>query len=173
MTDVLVLQDDPGLALEGGVALGLDGPDRDVPAVLLGDDGLGVPVGALDQTDGDGKLLGACPGQKVGQILVRVFEVGLQHDAQVRVVAEFVAVAQAAVHFQGDVLELVLLHVDAHEPVHFLHFAQDGGQSVVDAPDRAFEIPGRGLGEKGGGLDRDVDLGRVAPVQGASGQAGP
>ena len=165
VADVVVGQDHAGVALIGHVGLGLDGVHRHFPAVLLGQHGLGVPVGALDQADGDGQVFVPRPGDQPGHVGVGGLEVALEHDAQVRVVAVLRGAAQALEELDGDLLVLQLLHVDAQKAAHHLDLAVDGLHPAVDALDGACDIHGLGLGIEGRGLHGHVDLGRVAPVQ--------
>ena len=163
VADPVVFQDHPRLALEGGIALGLDRPDRDLPAVLLGLDRLVIPVGTFHQADRDLRILLPGPGQQVGQVLVRVLQVGLQHDADVGIVAVFQF--QAAIQLEDDLLVAVGLHVDAEESADFDGLGRDAAQLLQHGRHRAFEVLGIGQGEEGGRLDGDVDPRGVPPVQ--------
>ena len=55
--DLMVLEDEQGMALEGGVRLGLPKIDRHVPAGLPRPHDLVVPVSALDEPHGERKPL--------------------------------------------------------------------------------------------------------------------
>ncbi len=160
----MILQDLAGLAFVGGIALGLDGPDRDFPPHLLGPDRLVVPVGPFDQADGDSRVLLPGPLQKPLQVLVCILEIGLQHDADVGVI--LVLQLQAAEHLQGDVLEAVGFHVDAEETVQFDDLGADAPHLLEDGVHRAFKVLGIGQAEERSRLDRHVDLGCKTPVQG-------
>gem|GEM_PF-5263545 len=98
---VVVLEDLARLALMGHVRLGLVGPDRHRPAVLLGQHRLVVPVGALDQPKPEGQAFLAAPGDEPGQVLVRVAQIGLEHQREVRPVAELGVGAQALEELDG------------------------------------------------------------------------
>ena len=163
MTDLLVFKDQSRLTFKGGIALGLDGPDRDGPAVLLGLDRLVIPVGAFYQADGDLCLVLFCPADQVDQILVSVPEIGLQDDADVGVVPVFQL--QAAVEFDDDCLVAVAFHVDTQETVQLNHLVTDPAHLLQHGLDRALEILGIGQGKERGRLDRHIHPWGVAPVQ--------
>jgi hypothetical protein len=80
--------DEPlGELLEVAVAVGFDLEDRHAPAVLLSVDDLVVPVGALDQPDGQrmfalGAGAGAHPLEDGVERLRRIAQVGLQHHSR-------------------------------------------------------------------------------------------
>ena len=158
-----ILQDQPGNALKGHVGFGLVRPDRDGPAVLLGQHGLVIPVCALDQPDGNREIALASPGQEVAHVVLGATQVSLKHDAKMRIIR--ILGAQPLVQFDGGVLVLELFHVDAHEPAHLHYLLIDGFDAGHHAFDRTVHIHGLGLGIERGRLDGNIDLGRMAPVK--------
>ncbi len=84
-----------------------------LPPHLPGSDRFKVPVGPLDQADRDRDVLRFCPAQQLIQIAVTVVQIGLQHDAEMRIVAKFQF--QAAVDLQNNPFEAIGFHVDAEE----------------------------------------------------------
>ena len=169
--EIAVFEHHPGKTLVGDVGLGLAQPGRHGPAHLFGQHGLVVPVGALDQTQSERQARGPAPADQFGQIAFGVLEIGLEHDGEVRVVAEFRFAAQAPKQLDGDVLVAQLLHVDAKRSAHGHDLAVDRAHAFQNGRNRALEIHGIGLGVKGRGLDGGIDLGHRAPVQIARGAA--
>ena len=161
----MILKNQAGMPFKGGIAFGLAGVDRDFPAVLSGHDRLVVPVGSFDQADGYGQFVFPGPGKQVLQIGVGLPQVGLQHDAEVRIMPEFGACAQPPVDLQRDVLEQMVLHIDVEEAAHFNDLPVDHGQTPEDALHRALEIHGIDPGKKGGRLDGDIHQRGMPPVQ--------
>jgi len=88
------------VALEGGIGFGLDRIDRNLPAVLFGDDRFIVPVGALDETHRNRQILAPGPGEQGLQIRIGLLQVGLEGDAEVGIVAELLTGPQAAVDLE-------------------------------------------------------------------------
>ena len=103
-------------ALEVGVGLGLVLVDGDGPAFGPADHGLRVPIRALHQPHRDRTPTPARPLDQVGEIAVRVLEVGLQDDAGLHIL-ELRLVEQLAEELQRQVLDVVVLHVEIDERV--------------------------------------------------------
>ena len=79
------------------VGFSFDGVNGDRPAALPGQNDFVVPVGTLDQPNGNREALLSCPLKHKVNIPVAVFQVDLHRQAQVGVIPEFRIAAQAAV----------------------------------------------------------------------------
>ena len=53
----MIFKDQPGVSFEGGIALGLNGVNRNFPTVLAGDHRFIIPVGSLNQAYGNRQLM--------------------------------------------------------------------------------------------------------------------
>ena len=133
----------------------------DRPPLGLGDDGLGVPVGALDQANGDGPAPLRREGDEVGQVVAGVLEVGLDHGARLQL-GELVLTDEIAEQLEGDVLGVVVLHVEVDVGAAVARPPQDRAQPGLGVGQRV--LPGQRVVEarQGRRLDTDVD-----PRQGA------
>ena len=130
---VMVVQEAHAALVVGvGLVLVLEHGDR--PALGLGLDGLGVPVGALHQAHGDRLRTSGRECDQIGQVVAGVLEVGLDDDARVDV-GELVLGQQLAEQLQGEVLGVVVLHVEV-----------DVGAPVAGQPQEGAEA-GLGLRE--------------------------
>ena len=79
-----------GGGFEVGVGIGFFGEDGDGPAVLGGDDGFEIPIRSFDEPDPDGRAAIGGPIGQILQIVQRAAEIGLNGDADVGPVAEFI-----------------------------------------------------------------------------------
>jgi hypothetical protein len=136
--EVAVFERHPGEAFMGDVGFGLAQPGGHGPAHLSGQHGLVVPVGALDQTQSERQARGPAPADQLGQVAFGILEIGLEHDGQVGVVAEFRFAAQASKQLDGDVLVAQLLHVDAKGAAHGHDLAVDRahGEDAASEPSK-------------------------------------
>ena len=150
---VVVQEPDAPLVVRVGLVLVLEHRHR--PALGSGHDRLRVPVRALHQPDAD--RLGATgrPGDELREVVARVLQVGLDHDAGVDV-RELGLVEQLAEELEREVLDLVVLHVEVDERVALGREPQQRSQpplrlrEAVLARERAVQRC------EGGGLDADV-----------------
>ena len=84
-SSIVVCQDERGVALEGGIRVGLVDAYGRRPPVLGGLHHLVIPVRPLDEPDGDGQGLFPAPRQEPLDIVVRLGQVRLDRNAEVRV----------------------------------------------------------------------------------------
>jgi hypothetical protein len=113
--DVVVVVQEADAALEVGVGLRLVLEHGHRPALGSADDGLGVPVRALDQADGDRAAPRPRPRDEGLEVAVRVLQVRLDHDADLEV-GELGLVEEVGEQFERQILDVVVLHVEVHEP---------------------------------------------------------
>ena len=162
----VVVVEQPDAALVVGVGLVLVLEHRDRPALGPGVHGLGVPVGALDQPDGDrpGPLRRPGDRGRPGRRGCRAGRPGSTMPAGE--VGELVLGQQLAEQLEREVLGVVVLHVDVDE---------GAPAPRAQAQDRAQPRPWRSarplvaaerlvVGGQRGGLDADVDPGQRPEV---------
>ena len=101
-----------GQLLVHRVGVRLVGEDGDRPPFLGGDDGLVVPVGALDQADVDVSSSPRRPTEQAIEVALGVAQVRLDDGARVLVVAELLLVEQRREHLVGQVAVTRLLEVE-------------------------------------------------------------
>ena len=89
-------------------------------------------------------------------ILVSVFQVGLQDDPEVRVVAELVLGEEFATDVEREVLDGVVFHVDVDVGAGLHRFSQQRPQEVFRHRFAALGGDGVEAGVDRGQLDRDV-----------------
>ena len=168
---LMVLEDAPRGRLEIGIAFVLVRENRHRPVVLPRSDDFRVPIGPFDQPHRDLLPVLASPGNEVRHVAIGVTQIGLHRDAGVRVAVELGLLHQAAVERQRQALEGLVLHVEIDECPNLHRAPHDRPQPLLRLPDRVFESAGAHLRVHCRRLDRDVDLGRRAPIQiGRSGQ---
>ena len=98
---------------------------------------------------------------------VGLAEVGLQGHAQVRVLPELRVGPQAPVELERDVLEPPHLRVDAEEAAEGDDRPIQGLEACEHPLDRSFDVGRVRQREQRRRLHRDVDAGRMAPVEDA------
>ena len=117
-----------GELLEVAVRVGLDVEDRDLPAVLARLDDLVVPVGALDEPDGQRRgALRARAGQpRLDRVerLRRVAQVGLEHHPGRRALAELLLGQQLEHELEHRVARVQRLRVDVQVRAELPRLAQ-------------------------------------------------
>ena len=158
--DVDVLEQQGGKLLKVGVAFRLVRPHRHGPVALPGEDGLGVPVGALHEADGEGAAARAGPGDQRAEVPLAVAEVGLEGDADRRALAELGFFADRAEKGQREVLQLVALHVEVDEGPDFDRAAENGAQPLLERDDAGVRVGRVHVGRQRGDLDRKVEPGQ-------------
>jgi hypothetical protein len=177
--DRLVLEQNAGADFEVRVALRFLQPDRDTPAVLRRLDLLVIPVSALHESHGETRASLPAPFDQVREVAFRIAQVGLDHDAGVRPVAELRLVEQRPEKFQRRVFVRVALHVEIDEGSDFARAAQDRAQLRREVRDCVLRVCRVHLRIKRGDFYRHVDdreqLGvfaqRIGPAAGPFRQA--
>ena len=125
--------------LEVGIGLGLVLVDGDRRTLGPAHHRLGVPIRALHQPHGDRTATPARPLDQVGEIAVRILQVGLQDDAGLHT-RELGLVEQLPEELQAQALDVVVLHVEIDERV-----LRGGYPALARAPqDRAKAFLGLG-----------------------------
>ena len=147
------IEEDLDHVLEAAVGLPLLVPDRARPALLLGVDGLIVPIRALDQADGHHAPGAPGPvGDPLGVVHTGL-EVGLHGQAGLEVEG------LAGVHegVEGQVLERELLHVEVDQHAVALGRCEDGLEAAHQVVDGRLGGDGVELGAEAGDLDGHID----------------
>ena len=139
------------------VRVGLVREDRHRPALLGGDDGLVVPVRALDETQVEAPVAVLRPGEEPGDVLLGVAQVGLDDGAGVVVGAELLLVEQRGEHLEGEVTVAELLEVERERRAVRHRAAHDRPQALLDGGDAAVEVDGVDLRVQRGDLEGEVD----------------
>lgn len=144
----------------GGVGLLLLGENGDGPAVLAGDDRLGVPVGAAHQADRHRRAALARPLDQRRDVGFGLAEVGLKGDAAIGPGAELRLHEDLAEGVERYLLCVEVLHVEGDGRPHLPRPAQHRPQALLH-PRRA-RLGGNGvqLGVEGGELEGEVEAGR-------------
>ena len=143
--------------LELGVGLRLAEEHRGRPVLLGGEDGLVVPVSALDQTYRERGP--AVPGKMEQTLndLRAVAQIGLDHYPEMRVVAELRIPAQVGERGVGEIPVDEALHVDAKKDAVVPGFEKQRLQGRDQGPPRTVEIERVDLGVERAHLQGDVD----------------
>ena len=139
-----------------GVRLGLFLPDGDGPIALLGDDGLVVPIGALDEADIERAVVFAGPGDKVAKVGLAIAEVGLHGDADRGLRAELGFLENGFEEREGEILQLVALHVEVDQRAHLGGAAEDGAEAFLERGDGVLRVGRMDIGREGGDFDREI-----------------
>ena len=88
--EAAILDEESGGGLEVGVGVGLFREDGNGPAILGGDDGLVIPICALDETNPNGGAAKSGPFAQIMEVVEGAAEIGLDRDAHVDPIAEFI-----------------------------------------------------------------------------------
>ncbi|MDZ7726945.1 MAG: hypothetical protein U5Q44_01415 [Dehalococcoidia bacterium] len=126
------IEQQTGAVLEVAVGLSLVFEDGDVVALLVGEDGLFVPVGALDQSDGNGRATLGGERFESCDIGRGITQVGLHDDADAVPATELVVAEDFGEGVVDEVLVAVLLHVDVDEDAELAGAPEDGNQPRGD-----------------------------------------
>ena len=145
------------------VTLCLDRAHRYVPAVLPGLDGFVIPVCALHQPDRYLRAVVFRPFQQFGQILVRIFQIRLQDNADMRILP--VLQLQTTIQLKSKILVSVGLHVNAEKPLQLHNPGADTTHLLQHRLDRSLEILRVGQAKKRGRFDGYIYCWRMSPVQ--------
>ena len=137
------------------VGLGLVLEDRDRPMLSLRLHGLGVPVGALHEPDGERHRPRSGELDDRFEVVPRLLQIRLQRDPSVQG-GELVLQKEAAEQLQGDVFRLLVLHVEVHERALVPRPAQDRSQSIRRLIDAGGAGERRVVGGERCRLDADV-----------------
>ncbi len=154
--DGFVVEQDAGALFETGVALRLLQKDGAAPAVLRRFDLFVIPVGALDQADGEARAARAAPIEQLTQIALGVAQVGLDDDAGVRPIAEFRFGEKRSEKFERGIFVRVTLHVEIHERADLARAPQDRAQLRGEVGDRVLRVGRIHLRIERGDFDRNV-----------------
>ena len=154
------LQEDALHALEARVGERLLGPHGAGPTLLLGVDGLVVPVRALHQSHGHHATGALAPLHHAARVVVAALQVGLH--GQTRVEGNLLAAAHE--QLQREVLQRELLHVEVDQHAALLRRLQDRAQSLHQAADRAFGVDRIGARVQRADLDAHVHARNGAQV---------
>ncbi len=160
--DVDVLEEEEGELLVVGVGLGFFLPDRDGPVALLRDDGLVIPVGALDEADVERPVVLAGPSDEVAEVGLAVAQVGLDGDADGRLRAELGFLEDGLEELEGEVLQLVALHVEVDQRADLGGAAEDRAETLLERGDGVLRIGRVDVGRERGDFDREIEAGQGA-----------
>ncbi len=147
--DLLVLEQHAGAGLEAGVAFRFLQEDRAGPAVLSGPDLLVIPVGPLDEANGETRAALAAPGDQVAQVALGVAQVGLDDDAGVRPVAKFVLGEEGAEQLERRVFVRVAFHVEIDKGAEVACAPEEGTKPGSEVRDGVSRVGRVHLGVKG------------------------
>ncbi len=167
--DVDALQHEAREAFVGDVRIGLVREDRHGPALLPGENGLVVPVSALDEAHGQRPAAAAPPGDQGLQVVAGVAQVGLHDHAGLVEAAKLLFVEQLGEDGEGEVAIAELLEIEVDEGAAFAGPGHDRPQGVLDGLDRAAKVERVDLRVERGDLDRDVDPGQRSPGRAVDG----
>jgi hypothetical protein len=168
-----VLEEEQRELLVVGVGLGLLLPDRGGPLALLGDDGLVVPVGALDEADVDHPVVPAGPGDEIAEVGLAIAQVGLHGDADGGFLGELRFLEDGFEQREREVLQLVALHVQVDQGADLGRATEDGAQALLERGDGVFRIGGMDVGRERGDLDGKIQArDRAAGAHIAEGRRG-
>ena len=165
MADVVTPEDRLGDPLVRRIGLCLDRIHRDWPPALPRQDSLVIPVGALDEAQGDGEILPSRPGQQLIDVRIALAQVCLHRQTEVGVGAELGVGPQTAVQLERDVLEAPHLCVEAEEAAERDDLPVQGLEARQHSLDGALEIGRVRQREQRRRLDRYVNPRRMAPVE--------
>src|SRR5688572_6224417 len=131
------VEQDVGAAFEVSVRLPFVLEHRYGPAPLRSDDGFEVPVGALYETDPDGSAATLRPLGELDDVSLAVAQVRLEHDADVGASRVLGRAEDFLEQGEGQVLDVVVLHVDVDECARFRggveHRFEAGNDGAPDA----------------------------------------
>ena len=93
-------------------------------------DHLVIPVGALHQTDGERSSTLMAKGGEAVEIVARGFEIGLDHDAEMRPPGKFRIERDPLEEAVGDFVQVPLLEIEVDEGAEFLRALQQGAHTL-------------------------------------------
>ena len=157
VTNVDVLQQERGELLVIGIRLGLARPHRHRPFALPGHDGLVVPVGALDEPHIEPAAARPRPGEQIPQVLLAVAKVGLERDPHPGLLGELGLLQYRLEKGQGEVLQLVALHVEVDQRPHLGGSPENRTQAPFQGLDGVLRVGGMHLRREGRDFHRQVE----------------
>src|SRR5689334_7493851 len=125
---ILVLQEFERQPLEIGVGFGLEFEYRDRPVPLMGEGGFVIPISALNQTHPNAPFLLPSPFDQADQIRFAVLQVGLECDTAGGTVSKGRLLEHRPENSQGQVLQLVTLHVEIYECTELVSTTEYGAE---------------------------------------------
>ena len=154
---LVMLDQEPGAALEGRIALPLLEEDRLGPAQPPRGRDFVVPVSSLDQPDRDRRTAALDPFPEHPQLVLGIAVVGLHDDPHVGPVAELGLLEHPAKEFVRQRPVGVLFHVDMNIRPQLASRAEDRPQPAGDALDGRLGMDRVELSRQARQLEREVD----------------
>ena len=151
-----VFQQEDGELLEVRVGFGFEVPDGRWPAALLGENCLMIPIRPFDQSHGDRPLMLPDPREQGSQIGFAIAQVRLERDADGGLDAKLGFLQNRNEESEGEVLQLVTLHVEIHQGANLGGAAEDRTQALLQGGNRVVRIGGMHVGREGGDFQREV-----------------
>lgn len=155
--DVDVLEEEERQLFVVGVGFGFPLPDRDRPVALAGKDGLVVPVGALHEADVERAPVSPRPGDQIAEVALGVAQVRLHGDAHRRLMGELRFLEDGFEEREGEVLQLVALHVEVDQRADLGGPAEDRTEALLEGDDGVFRIRRVDVGRERGNFDRKIE----------------
>ena len=154
-----VIQEAPGEPFIVRVGVFLFGEDRAGMTVQPGLDDFVIPIGALDQANGERRAAFGSKGEDPVEVVVGGFQVGLDDDAEVRPGGEIGIERDPLEQAVGDLVKVPLLEIEIDEGAEFLRAQEQGTHAAQQPLHAAVGIDRIEQVIHGGKFERDVGAG--------------